>query len=398
MKGADMTAADMTAAGRTAAGIKVMFYVQHLLGIGHLARASRIAEAMAARGMTVTMVTGGLPVPGFPAPGIPNLTLPPIVAAQGFSGLNDQHGQPIDDIFRAQRRDALLAAFDQLAPDILLIEAFPFGRRQVRFELLPLLAAARTRHPRPLIASSVRDILQANRKPGRDQETVDTLADFDAVLMHGDPSFVRIEESFPLAAQIADKVHYTGLVAPAAATPTATPAADRHDIIVSAGGGAVGADLIRCAIAARALLPDDLYWCVLTGPNLPQPEYDAIATMAGPRLTVDRFRKDLAGLMAGARVSVSQAGYNTVCDMLVAGCQSVLVPYASGGETEQSLRAEKLAALGLASMLPEDGLTPKAMAGAIRAALARQDQPRPALRLDGADATARLLIELTARP
>ena len=32
---------------------------------------------------------------------------------------------------------------------------------------------------------------------------------------------------------------------------------------------------------------------------------------------MDRFRKDLAGLMAAARVSVSQAGYNTVCDMLV---------------------------------------------------------------------------------
>ena len=63
-------------------------------------------------------------------------------------------------------------------------------------------------------------------------------------------------------------------------------------------------------------------------------------------------------------------------------------------ETEQTLRAEKLAALGLASMLPEDGLTPETMAGAIRAALARRDQPRPKLRLDGADATARLLAEL----
>ena len=373
--------------------MKVMFYVQHLLGIGHLARASRIAEAMQARGMAVTMVTGGLPVPGFPAPGIPNLTLPPILAAEGFAGLVDQDGQPVDDAFRTRRREALLAAFDRLAPDALLIEAFPFGRRQVRFELLPLLKAAQARNPRPLIASSVRDILQANRKPGRDEETVAALEGFDAVLMHGDPTFARIEESFPLAARIAGKVHYTGLVAP----PAPTPAPDRHDIVVSAGGGAVGADLIRCAIAARDLLPTDLDWCVLTGPNLPQPEYDAIAAMAGPRLAVHRFRPDLAGLMAAARVSVSQAGYNTVCDLLVAGCQSVLIPYASGGETEQTLRAEKLAALGLASFLPEDGLTPEAMADAIRAALARSAQPRPALRLDGAQETARLLAELAAR-
>ena len=86
--------------------MKVMFYVQHLLGIGHLPAPARIAQAMAAQGMAVTMVTGGLPVPGFPAPGIANLTLPPIVAAEGFSGLVDQDGQPIDDAFRARRREA----------------------------------------------------------------------------------------------------------------------------------------------------------------------------------------------------------------------------------------------------------------------------------------------------
>ena len=70
---------------------------------------------------------------------------------------------------------------------------------------------------------------------------------------------------------------------------------------------------------------------------------------------MERFRKDLAGLMASARVSVSQAGYNTVCDMLVAGCQSVLVPYASGGETEQSLRAESWRRWGWHRTCPRTG-------------------------------------------
>jgi predicted glycosyltransferase len=40
-----------------------------------------------------------------------------------------------------------------------VIELFPFGRRQMRFELLPLLEAARARSPRPWIISSVRDVL-----------------------------------------------------------------------------------------------------------------------------------------------------------------------------------------------------------------------------------------------
>jgi len=368
--------------------MRVMFYVQHLLGIGHLARASRIAEALAQSGAEITMVTGGLPVPGFPAQGIGHLALAPMAVGQeGFADLVDGAGRPVDDAFRARRRDQLLDAFRAFDPDVLLIEAFPFGRRQVRFELLPLLEAARARPNPPLIVSSVRDILQANRKPGRDEETVAALAGFDTVLVHGDPAFSRIEESFPLADRIAGKLRYTGLVAP----PPPVPSAERHDIIVSAGGGAVGADLIRTAMGARAMLAPELDWCVLTGPNLPQAEFDAFAAMASPRLSVQRFRNDLAGLMASARVSVSQAGYNTVGDVLRAGCEAVLVPFASGGETEQSLRAEKLAARDLALILPEAGLTAAAMAEAIGAALGRIGRPRPALDLDGAAASARIL-------
>ncbi len=45
---------------------RVFFYVQHLLGIGHLVRASRIAHAMAKAGLDVTVVTGGSIIEGFP--------------------------------------------------------------------------------------------------------------------------------------------------------------------------------------------------------------------------------------------------------------------------------------------------------------------------------------------
>jgi len=37
--------------------LSVFFYVQHLLGIGHLARASRIAAALADDGFDVTVIT-----------------------------------------------------------------------------------------------------------------------------------------------------------------------------------------------------------------------------------------------------------------------------------------------------------------------------------------------------
>src|SRR3546814_11794124 len=64
------------------------------------------------------------------------------------------------------------------------------------------------------------------------------------------------------------------------------------EVIVSAGGGAVGAALLRCALAARPLSPlAETPWRLLIGPNVPEEEFRAIAAPAAPGLTVDRARR-----------------------------------------------------------------------------------------------------------
>ena len=368
---------------------RILFYVQHLLGIGHIARASRIAAALAARGAEVSMVTGGLPVAGFPPPGVRHVALPAVqTAGVGFSGLADAEGRPVGPEFLERRRDMLLQALREAAPDVVVTEAFPFGRRQMRFELLPLLEAIAAMTPRPALCCSVRDILQAQKKPGRDAETVALLrGHYDRVLVHGDPGFARLEDTFAPAPEIADLVAYTGLVAP----PASVPAADGVDVVVSAGGGAVGAGLVRAALGAAALLPE-LRFCVITGPNLPPAERDALRP--GPNVVLEAFRRDFAGLLAASRLSVSQAGYNTVCDILQAGCRAVLVPYAAGGETEQTTRAERLMAAGRAVLLPEAGLDGAAMAAAIAAALRGPEPRKIKALLDGAGRTADILCNI----
>lgn len=372
---------------------KVFFYVQHLLGIGHLVRASRIATALSDAGFQVTLVTGGSIVEGFPGPGVHHVTLPTILASnKGFSGLVDEHGGEVDEAFQFMRTDRLLSAFQAAAPDVVLIEAFPFGRRQMRFELMPLLDAIGAARPRPLLLSSVRDILQENRKPGRDRETADLVRDhFDGVLVHGDAHFVALEDTFPLAGEIAPKVHYTGLVA----GPKPEPAAERYDVVVSAGGGAVGAALIEAALEAQALLADKREWLLIAGPNMPAESFDRLSARAADNVRLVRFRRDFPSLLLGAQLSISQAGYNTVCDLLRAGCRSVLVPFASGGETEQTVRADKLAGLGLAEVVREDQLSAEALA----AAITRSDQDadtRPGLAIprDGAQETANIIMRL----
>jgi predicted glycosyltransferase len=371
----------------------VLFYVQHLLGIGHLARASRIARAMIDAGMTVTLVTGGLPVAGFPGPGIPNIALPPVAVRDGaFKGLVTATGEPADEAYLANRTAILLDTFHRTKPDIVMLEAFPFGRKQVRFELLPLIAAIESTTPRPALVTSLRDILQRRDRPDRDQDTVDLIRNhFDLVLVHGDPTFASLGDSFPFADQIADKIAYTGLVVP----PAPPPATERFDILVSAGGGAVGKDLVTAAVAAATLMPDLQKWCIITGPNLPQPEYDRLSAVITPNVTLTRFRTDLASLMTGARLSVSQAGYNTVGDILQAGCNALVVPYTAQGETEQADRAARLAAIGRVAVLPDTDLTAPALATAIRQALAQPLSPNTLrVAVDGAARSAHMLQQL----
>jgi predicted glycosyltransferase len=374
------------------ASARLLFHVQHLLGIGHLRRAALVATALADAGFAVTVAQGGMPggLFGFGAAEV--VQLPPLKTLdEAFGGLVDAAGRPLDAAGEAARRDALLALHDRVRPDLVLLESFPFGRRQMRFELLPLLDRIAAASRRPRVAVSIRDILQG-RKPEREQETVAVVrAHVDRVLVHGDPALATLADSFGPADEIADLVRYTGYVAPPA--PAERP---RERVVVSAGGGAVGAALLAAALAARPLTRHrDRPWTVIAGPNLPEPELASLRAAAPAGVAIERAVPDLPAVLAGAVVSVSQGGYNTLMDIAVSATPAVIVPFAGKGETEQPARAARLAAMGAVSVVSEAELTPDTLARAIDAATGSR---WPALRLDGAAASARLLAELVAAP
>ncbi len=380
---------------------RVLFYVQHLLGIGHLVRASAIARCMAEAGLAVDLVSGGMPVPGLGLGPVNLLQLPPLRSGTGgFRDLVDDTGSRVDGAWKAARRDRLLELFRDRAPDALVIEAFPFGRRQMRFELAPLLDAAHARHPRPVVVASVRDILQVSRKPERDAETAATVnACFDHVMVHGDPRLVRLEDSFSRAGEIADKLCYTGMVAashPGGAGGTGQ-GEGKGEVVVSVGGGAIGRELLFVAMQARPLTRlGDAPWRLITGPNLADGDFSALADAAlaadtPSAVTVERHRDDFTELLAHCRVSVSHCGYNTAVDVLGAGCPSVMVPYSVGGETEQTARATRLAERRLIQMVGDSRLSPQTLSRAIDAAMDAPPADANRIDLDGAAESARLV-------
>ena len=379
---------------------KILFYVQHLLGIGHLMRAGTLARALEAHGFDTTLVSGGTHVPGFDHGTSRFIQLPPTRATDKyFKVLVDEHDNRIDDAWKDGRRARLLAIEDELRPDIILIELYPFGRRQMRFEIEPLLEAAQARGAqRPLIASSVRDILVEPGKPERVDEMVERIRRFfDLVLIHGDPAFITFEETFPRMAEITDISQYTGYVAdpPHPRNPEGPGAGE---VIVSTGGGAVSDDMLQAAIDARALSPlAEAPWRVLIGHNLPEEDFHAYRDAAPGGVTVERARPDFRELLANCVLSISQGGYNTVMETLAAGTRAVCIPYAGGLESEQTLRCSLLAEKGALEMVPPDAVTAPDVAAAIGRAMARAEAVSTPVDMSGAEKTGTMLMSALNR-
>ena len=190
--------------------------------------------------------------------------------------------------------------------------------------------------------------------------------------MHGDPSLIALEASFARASEIADRLIYTGYVTAPQAPIDAEETAGVGEVLVSAGGGAVGGALLRAALGARRLgCLADARWRLLAGPNLPAKEFAALHAICRTAYIVERYRSDFSQMLRRCRVSVSQAGYNTVLEVIAAGVPSVLVPFAEMQETEQTLRAERLAACGVVEMLAPTALSPERLGDAIERAVAR---------------------------
>ncbi len=377
---------------------RIALYVQHLLGIGHLRRAAALARALTAAGADVLVLSGGIKVADVDFGAARVLQLPPCVAADSsFSALLDESGQAIDSDWKDHRREVLLKETAAFKPDALVIEMYPFGRRQFRFELLPLLYWAQ--NAGLLVVSSVRDILVDKGREDRVLEAADLVRRyFDLVLVHGDPRLVPFDRTFPRAPAIADKLTYTGYVVE---KPATIPAGDRSngDVLVSAGGGAVGGPLFKAALAARRLSTlKERRWHFVAGRNLPDADFAMLeeAARIDPGIVVDRFRADFTQLLAACHVSLSQGGYNTVMELLALRTPAVIIPFAEGQESEQALRAALLAERGALDMLDGDNLDPALLAATLTRR-ARAGALALDLDLDGARHSAEITLAALAQ-
>ncbi|WP_420586315.1 glycosyltransferase family protein [Ruegeria sp.] len=375
--------------------MKVMIVVTHLLGTGHLSRALTLGRAFLRAGHETFVVSGGMPAPQLDSAGMTLLGLPPLRSdGTDFTRLLTQTGDVADMAYLKARATALVEAVQSFAPDVLITELFPFGRRSLRDEFTAALDAAHGLRRRPLVLGSIRDILAPPSKPSKAERTEEIVSRYyDGILVHSDETVVPLDISWPVTDGLRPYLHYTGFVAPPA--PMAHPdAVGDGEVLVSAGGGSVGQPIFRAAIEAAQKMPNRR-WRLLVGGQDARARIDQLQQQVGDApVTLESVRPDFRQMLPLAAASVSMCGYNTALDILQCGTPAVFIPFDDGKEVEQSLRGQSLSDLSAIAVLPSRELNGEALAWAVAEVISDPKRPVSTEGFDGAARSVEIATQL----
>ena len=348
---------------------RIVFYSQHLVGVGHHFRNRQIIRALADE-YDVYFVDGGRPVPGATLPASVQIHhLTPVFKDLVTGCLTSETGCDIQTVLKA-RKHALNSLITHVCPDIFFLEYFPFARWELADELLSAIDTGQSVNPHIRIICSLRDVPRLLSDP--DQVCSVLNHHFHALLIHADPQLTRLEDHFPHTDNIHIPVHYTGYVV----EPLDSDGCElqiKNCVLVSAGGGTDGYELIKPCIKAWQRLSHggivgDRKMVIFTGPFIPQTQYDALEHLCkGGPFHIDQFTSHFLNWMQYADLSISRAGYNTCMNILETRTRAILVP--GSLVSDQEFRAHRLSELGLAYTLLPQNLTTDNMAKAIVEAL-----------------------------
>ncbi|TVM19987.1 hypothetical protein DPQ33_01810 [Oceanidesulfovibrio indonesiensis] len=401
--------------------MKILHYSQHVLGVGHFFRSLALARALADH--EVVMVSGGSPVDAPLPDHVEHRLLPPLMMDAEFRNFVPQEQDPEEEKARIERiederRKSLLAILEDTRPDVFVVELFPFGRKRFAFELVPALEQFKAMGRGPAVCS-VRDILVEKSDQAKFEKRVLRWMNelFDGLMIHSDPDLVRFDETFPRMNEMRAEIGYTGYVveepvrgAGAALRAELGIAPKEPLIVASAGGGAVGQDIVAAAVAASARLaprlPHRLF--AFTGPFAEESSLDALCALAQStnmdkennttgHIHCARFTNRFPAFLDAAELSVSMAGYNTTMALLAAGTYGLVMPFDQN--REQRMRATRLETRGALGILDPADLEPDRLAQRMETAIRTHrmhEQPDHGIRLDGAAQSARFIEQLAA--
>ena len=365
---------------------RVYFPVESLVGLGHFNRTGQLVRSMTAQGMDVTVASGTFVDPErfF---GDANIVELPTYVLQNKSGKcytiaanGERTHLPDYDMeeYAERRAEAHSITIESTRPNVTVSEFWPFDRPAIDGEMESVLTVSKEVITDNIAVVSVRDVLdvvpdeqltedERAEKQERLKWVVDKInADFDAVLVHGDPNFIPLSETFARAAELKTPVFYTGYVV---SDLPKWSEADKENapMLVSCGSGVDGHEMIYAFLTAWEKLLErsaedsgaaevtNRPLHVITGPRFAPKAFEYVVDWVqelqdnyGIDAKVDNYRTDYTDLLAQAAFSISLAGYNTTLETLAVGTPSLFIPkYAVNRgkmrwSTEQLYRLERL--------------------------------------------------------
>lgn len=358
----------------------LLLYAQDSKGMGHITRTLTIARhLLAAHPDAVAYIATESPIAGdFALPERCDYVKLPAGPKAGSVPQTPEEHETVTRRLRALRARLLHDTAVGLAPDLVLVDHEPLGHKG---EFRDGLCALKAERPATKFVFGLRDIMD---DVGRIRALWQELGVYDAfeslydgIAVYGSRRLYDVAQAYAIPASVHAKVHYCGYIL--RELPSVDPAAlrRRHGVpgsgplvLATVGSGSDGYPVLEAAQAAvqrlEATFPG-LHAILVTGPFMPADHRAILESRATATCRVVP-RADNLELMAAADAVVSMGGYNSVCEALAVARPLVIVPRATH-KVEQQIRAERLAAHGLARWVHPKDLTGARLAEALEWAL-----------------------------
>lgn len=388
---------------------RVLLYSHDSFGLGHVSRCRTIANALVAADPNVSvLIVSGSPVIGsyeFRS-GIDFVRIPGVVKLIDTGEYDSANLRVGVELTLAMRTRIIRDTADIYSPDLFIVDKEPTG---LRGEVVPALRLLKERGT-PLVLG-LRDVMDDPAALAQEWErknVVPALRDlYDEIWIYGLPQINKPLTGIEVPPSVRHKMVYTGYLRRDLPLHTDIPhemeEIDGPFILVTAGGGGDGADLIDWVLAAYESDQYIPYGAVIVfGPFMSAAEREAFKERAAKfrNIRTLTFTNNLGALMQRAAGVVAMGGYNTFCEILSFDKKAIIVPR-TRPRLEQFIRARAARNVGLIEMLDaERGRDPHAMATALRQ-LPQQGLPSdvvvPGL-LDGLPNVWRLVAKQLAHP
>jgi len=361
---------------------KVLVYSHDAYGLGNIRRMLEITSHLVDSDpeLSVLLISGSPMLHAFRIPQrVDYIKLPCVARSEKGEPIVKTLGLPYADTIR-MRTDVIMMAVMDFAPDLILVDKKPFG---IGNELKRTLSMTRKRARRPKCVLLLRDILDepetttAQWEEGGYHQTIRDY--YDQVLVVGMKEVFDAASEYRFPATTREKVRYCGYIRrpaplrPAAEVRRAIGVGDAPLVLVTAGGGGDGYDMMWNYLTALASRPGHRHKTLLiSGPEMSAAQRQALfdlAELAGD-VAFCEFTDDMISCINAADVVLSMGGYNTVCELLTLQKRSIIVPRVVPVQ-EQWLRAERMQKLGLLRAVHPATLTADLLLDAVEEELAR---------------------------